>query len=369
MTNSNNLSFAFIAQNQSQKEVTANEALAVIDAVLNRGAVSQGDATPPVSPSEGDLYILGTSATGDWATHDKEVAYYFNSIWSFITPNEGMMLWVSDDDKPYVYDGSNWIVAASRYLDDLNDVAITSAVATHILQHNGTEFVNQNYMDNLARVGINTTSDATNKFAVSSDAILFTTATGDAQVKVNKATSTDTASFLFQDNNSGRAELGLIGSDDFELKVSDDGSSFYQSFTVARATGKINIKQDTDFSDKILSRAELKDCSETVVVNATSGATATLDLESGNVHDVTLTANCTFTFSNSPATGKSGSFTLVLKQDATGSRVVTWPAAVKWAGGSAPTFSVAANSVDILTFFTTDSGTIWYGFSAGIAMA
>lgn len=368
MTNSNNLSFAFIAQNQSQKEVTANEALSVIDAILNRGAVSIGDTTPPMTPSEGDLYILGASATGDWSSHDKEVAYYFNSSWNFISPNEGISLWVNDEDKFYAYNGTNWVVSASRSLDDLTDVAVTSASSNDVLQHDGSTFVNQSYMDNLSRLGVNTTSDSTNKFAVKSDAVLFDTATGDSQVKLNKTSSSDTASFLFQDNFSSRAEFGLIADDNFQLKVSNDGSVFYQSFTVDASSGKLNIKQDVDCDDNALSRPELKDYAETVVTNATSGSAATINLESGNVHDVTLTDNCTFTFSNPPASGKAGSFTLVLKQDATGSRGVTWPASVKWSEATAPTLSLTASAIDILTFFTTDGGTNWYGFASGVAM-
>lgn len=97
---------------------------------------------------------------------------------------------------------------------------------------------------------------------------------------------------------------------------------------------------------------------------AASGTTETIDLTDGNVHDVTLTANCTFTF-NPVSAGRGRSFTLVLRQDGTGSRLATWPGSVVWAGGVAPTLSTAAASVDVFTFFTLDGGTVWYGFSTG----
>jgi Concanavalin A-like lectin/glucanases superfamily len=116
--------------------------------------------------------------------------------------------------------------------------------------------------------------------------------------------------------------------------------------------------------DQVLSRPELKDYSETSV-SANSSTAYTIDLESGNVFEITLTGNCTFTFSNPPATGKAGAFTLILKQDGTGSRTATWPAAVKWAGGTAPTLTTTANKVDILTFITRNAGTDWYGFVGG----
>jgi hypothetical protein len=118
-------------------------------------------------------------------------------------------------------------------------------------------------------------------------------------------------------------------------------------------------------ADQIIQRPVLKDIGETVVANATSGATDTIDLEDGNVHNVTLTANCTFTFSNPPASGTSGSFTLFLNQDGTGSRTATWPGSVKWAGGTAPTLTTTASRTDILVFTTIDAGTIWYGAVSG----
>jgi hypothetical protein len=100
---------------------------------------------------------------------------------------------------------------------------------------------------------------------------------------------------------------------------------------------------------------------------ANSGATKTLDIAAeGNVFDITLTANCTFTFSNPSASGTACSFTLILRQDGTGTRTVTWPASVDWAGGTAPTLTTTATTgVDILTFVTVNAGTTWYGFTAG----
>ena len=120
-----------------------------------------------------------------------------------------------------------------------------------------------------------------------------------------------------------------------------------------------------NMADNVVQRAELKDYAESHVA-ANSTATYTIDLENGNVFEITLTADCTFTFSNPPVSGKAGSFTLVLKQDGTGGWAPTWPASVDWAGGSAPTLTSTASAVDILTFLTTDGGTTWYGFLAGL---
>jgi hypothetical protein len=113
-----------------------------------------------------------------------------------------------------------------------------------------------------------------------------------------------------------------------------------------------------------MNRVKLKDYSETAVV-ANTGTTYTIDLENGNVFNLTLTGNCTYTFSNPPASGSAGAFTLIQNQDGAGSRTVTWPASVEWAGGSAPTITSTASSTDVFTFITTDGGTTWYGFTGG----
>jgi len=123
-----------------------------------------------------------------------------------------------------------------------------------------------------------------------------------------------------------------------------------------------------DAGDQIISKAVFKDVGETLVTNGTSGSAATIDLENGNFYKITLTANCTLTFSNPPASGTAGSFTLFLVQDGTGSRTVTWPGSVDWAAATAPTLTTTAAGVDVLTFITLDGGTVWNGFVAGQAM-
>lgn len=103
---------------------------------------------------------------------------------------------------------------------------------------------------------------------------------------------------------------------------------------------------------------------ETVSTVAASGATETLDLANGNVHDVTLTADCTLTFAGATV-GVACSFTLLLRQDGTGGWTTTWPGSVVWAGGTAPTLDETASTVAVLTFFSLDGGTVWYGFPTG----
>lgn len=95
-----------------------------------------------------------------------------------------------------------------------------------------------------------------------------------------------------------------------------------------------------------------------------SGSSLTIDASAtGYVKTITLNANCTFTLSGATS-GRATSLELVLTQDGTGSRTVTWPAAVKWAGG-APTLSTAAAAVDRIVLVTYNAGTTWYADLVG----
>jgi hypothetical protein len=96
----------------------------------------------------------------------------------------------------------------------------------------------------------------------------------------------------------------------------------------------------------------------------TSGSAQTIPaVTTSTISRITLTANCTLTF---PAAGAGKSFTLILVQDGTGSRLITWPASiVKWVGGTAPTLSTGAGKIDYLSFVCAD-GTNWAGFLAGL---
>lgn len=96
------------------------------------------------------------------------------------------------------------------------------------------------------------------------------------------------------------------------------------------------------------------------VATANTGTTYTIDLANGSVQILTLTGNCTFTF---PAVTAGRSFILILKQDGTGSRTVTWPGTVKWPAGTAPTITSTASKSDKYIF--TADGTNWIGSNAG----
>ena len=52
---------------------------------------------------------------------------------------------------------------------------------------------------------------------------------------------------------------------------------------------------------------------------------------------------------------------LVISQDSTGSRTVTWPDNVQWQGGTPPTLSTIPGAVDVIQLMTFNTGSTWYG--------
>ena len=96
----------------------------------------------------------------------------------------------------------------------------------------------------------------------------------------------------------------------------------------------------------------------TQTVNATT-ATTTIDFSNGDIVTLNLSSNTTLTLSN-PITGLY--YLLKCVQDATGSRTITWPATVKWSGGTAPTLTTTASKTDLITLWW--DGTNYFGTSS-----
>lgn len=104
----------------------------------------------------------------------------------------------------------------------------------------------------------------------------------------------------------------------------------------------------------------LKAYSEAITTATVSTSTYNLDLSLSNTFDITLGNNVTFTFTNPPASGTAISATIILRQDGTGSRTATFTNA-NYSDGLAPTLSTGAGEVDVLTFFTLNGGSFWFG--------
>ena len=88
---------------------------------------------------------------------------------------------------------------------------------------------------------------------------------------------------------------------------------------------------------------------QTQYSNGNSGATAVIDFTAnGSSQSITLTNNCTFTFTAPPG---ACHVSFLFQQDPTGGHSVTWPATVLWQSGTQPVWTTGANDVNIAFFY------------------
>ena len=190
---------------------------------------------------------------------------------------------------------------------------------------------------------VNNTSDADKPVSTAqaaADAAVQATAASDATAKANARQAALVSGTNIKTVNGNT----LLGSGDL-------------------TTGDVMLTGTQTLTNKTLTAPAVNGYTEGVATANTSTA-YTINITTASVQILTLTGNCTYTF---PAAVAGKSFLLVQKQDATGSRTATWPAAVKWPSGTAPTLTATASKSDVFGF--TCDGTSWYGRVIGSAYA
>lgn len=203
------LSLPYIMPSQAQKHVTHNEVLRMLDAIVHLRVEDRDRNSPPPSPVEGQRHLLGVAPTGAFAGHAGAIAAFQDGAWSFYQPREGWAIWDASGGGLLALDDGAWKPVFNT--------------------------------QNVPMLGVNTTADATNRLAVRAAASLLTHEGAGHQLKLNKASATDTGSLLFQTGWSGRAEMGLAASDDFTVKVSADGGVWRTALAIDRATARLGF--------------------------------------------------------------------------------------------------------------------------------
>lgn len=209
MSNSPNLSLPYIMPAQAQKHVTHNLAIEQLDALVHLILTETNAASPPSDPFEGQVVGVADDAGGAFEGQGGMLAFFAQGGWTFFAPRTGFLAWSKADNALCVHQDGRW-----RELDS-------------------TRF------DNIEGMGINTAWDEKNRLSVASGATLLNHGeTGDHRLKINKAERDHVSSLLFQSGFSGRAEIGLSGSDALTLKVSADGNAWSTALSVDEATGE-----------------------------------------------------------------------------------------------------------------------------------
>ncbi len=261
------LNLPYILPAQAQKHVTHNEAIRLLDIIVQLAVESRALTVPPATPEVGDRYIVAAGATGVWAGKAAQIAVWGETGWVYVVPLAGWRAFVMGEGVDITYDGTAWAVAGLPGM--------------------------------LPQLGLNATASATNRLTSAAAATLLTHDGAGHQVKVNKAGTGDTASLLFQTGFSGRAEMGLAGADDFSVKVSADGTAFATALLAEAATGAVTLPQPmrlggqavdpvgpvngTFWLNTTTGEVKLQTAGSTVVVGAGGGGGGVADGDKGDV--------------------------------------------------------------------------------------
>jgi hypothetical protein len=157
-----------------------------------------------------------------------------------------------------------------------------------------------------------------------------------AENKIGVGTTTPAAKLTIETQDAVTEFLTIASSTSGTLLVFDE-------------TGNLGIGTDAPVSKLAIGAGG---AITTVENTLTDGATIAIDWLDGNQQDVTLGGNRTITFSNYIA---GQILRLVVCQDGTGSRTLTWPASVVWNDGTAPTLTTTADQCDFLAFVATEA--------------
>jgi len=114
MSGTSRLGLPLLAAGQAQKELIHNEALALVDLIVQASVESADQSVPPEAPASGQSWIVAAAGTGAWAGHDGALAVWTDAGWVFAAPGKGWHAWVVDRGNMMRFDGSTWVDASVR---------------------------------------------------------------------------------------------------------------------------------------------------------------------------------------------------------------------------------------------------------------
>jgi len=217
-------------------------------------------------------------------------------------------------------------------LSDMSDVGVTTPTDTYVLVADGDSWESRALVEaDISDLGTTAAmvADKLDVFAATTEAELYTVLS-------------DVTQFYEAGDTIAIGDLPTAAVTDGDATHVPTSDNVYD-FCETTQDYMQNLEDDTDPD----LGAELDAGAHTIgftLQSTTGDGTTTIDWKLGNKFKFTFGAqNETFTFTapTNPCT-----LMLTLIQDGTGSRTVTWPATVKWPGGTAPTLTTTANARD-----------------------
>lgn len=207
------LELPYLASHQSQKHVTLNEALTVLDLVVHASVSGVGVEQPPAAAEYGERFLVGTDGEGAFAGQAYDIAVWLDGGWRFYSPKAGWMCWDDSEQRLLVFSQGEWVEVTPEF-------------------------------DTSTVFGVNTQGDSSNRLAVKSDAVLLshddvTPGSGDMRLQLNRASVSNTASMIFSTAYSGQVELALQQAGRFAIRREDGQSGFVDALAIDVSNGEI----------------------------------------------------------------------------------------------------------------------------------
>ncbi len=219
------LPYLYSSQGTKQTYLNLITSLETIDTLTMLSVESAGLNSAPTNQNAQFCYIIGSNPVGTWANKAHQIARFINNGWTYYIPKAGFIAFDKEIGSFIVFDGSQW-------------VNLPLSVQS---------------FQNIGGIGISSNYDNTNPLSAKLNNALFSakyeseSGNGDVRIKLNKESSTKTASFLFQNNWSGRAEIGLCGGNNFSIKTSNNGTDWQTSIEIDNSTNKIKLRKPTNY--------------------------------------------------------------------------------------------------------------------------
>jgi len=137
VTTTPRLALPYIAAQQGQKEVTHAAGLNRLDALVQPVVQQVGLNMPPASPSDGQMWVVGTSPTGVWVGQANRLAQRIGGAWVTYAPFIGLVVFDATTLAQWGWTGVAWTLIAPRILEasaiyDPPSIAAGSGVTTTI---------------------------------------------------------------------------------------------------------------------------------------------------------------------------------------------------------------------------------------------
>lgn len=221
----------YIMPAQAMKYLTHNTAIEQIDVLQSLCLHGLGLQEPPLNPALGACYDIGSNPLGDFIHAPNKIGAYLESGWHFFDKVEGMTAYVREREALHYYDGASWVLVSGR-------------------------------TENFEKIGINTTADNINKLAVKSKSVLFSAddqsndSSGDLRLNLNKSDDFNVVSLIYQVDNVAHAEAGMIGDNNYQIKVGPSTESLRTALEIDADTGNVGLGKSPSYALDVVKSSE-----------------------------------------------------------------------------------------------------------------